>query len=84
MMLLRLPVKGSILNIFYYILPKSHSNQSKKNLKKRRKLHKSIKTKRWERKQKQVNFGSWKADEQMDLADLRKMNPKPAVEKTEK
>lgn len=34
--------------------------------------------------QKQVNFGSWKVDGQMDLADLRKMNPKPAVEKDEK
>lgn len=39
---------------------------------------------RWDRRQKQVSFGSWKADGQMDLADLRKMNPKPAVEKDEK
>lgn len=31
-----------------------------------------------------MNFGSWKADGQMDLADLRKMNPKPAVEEAKK
>lgn len=36
------------------------------------------------KRENQVNFGSWKADGQMDLADLRKMNPKPAVEKAYK
>ena len=37
-----------------------------------------------EKETKASELGSWKADGQMDLADLRKMSPKPAEEEAEK